>query len=328
MTSEVSSTGPWVADGGQQLMDSPAFVPPGFHIRYRLGSGQTSNVHLAMHATLGTVALKLPRPEVQDKPLLRRMFENEVQITLRLKHPNIVAGLAGSPTGPSAFLALEYCAGGTLDQHLLTHGADNLDRSVRLIHNVAAGLEQTHLQQVLHRDVKPANVFLTEGMTAKLGDFGTGCFIKEDNRDRVGTAFYMAPEIFEGETATYASDVYSLGILAYEVLTGHRPFTGETYEQVMHAHTSGLPRPIESYRKDFPRALSQVISRAMSREASRRYQVVKDFLAEFEQASGLTIEAPEVELTGRASRQKQAEPDDARKGRSKGFLSGLFRRKA
>src|SRR5690625_6239815 len=96
-------------------MDSPTQVPHGFSVRYRLGSGQTSNVWLALHASLGNVALKLPRPEVQDKPVLRRMFENEVQITLSLRHPNIVAGYAGMPTGPGAYLALEYCAGGTLE---------------------------------------------------------------------------------------------------------------------------------------------------------------------------------------------------------------------
>lgn len=308
-------------------MDSPAFIPDGFTVRYKLGSGQTSNVYLAGHPTLGTVALKLPRPEVHAQPHLRRMFENEVQITLSLRHPNIVAGLAGNPTGPGAYLALEYCAGGTLDQHLLGQRTDTLVQSARLIHNVAAGLEQTHLQQVLHRDVKPANVFLTAGLTAKLGDFGTGCFVSEENRDRVGTAFYMAPEIFEGEPASYASDVYSLGILAYEVLTGHRPFNGETYEQVMHGHTSGLPRPIESYRKDVPAALAQVVNRAMSREAGRRYARIKDFLRAFDEASGLARLAQPA-VTGRASRRPQAEEPGPADAPRKGLFFGLFRRRS
>ncbi len=307
-------------------MDSPAFIPDGFSVRSRLGSGQTSNVFLAVHPSLGTVALKLPRPEVQAQPHLRRMFENEVQITLSLRHPNIVAGLAGNPTGPGAYLALEYCAGGTLDQHLLGQRTDTLAQSARLIHNVGAGLEQTHLQQVLHRDVKPANVFLTSGMKAKLGDFGTGCFVSEENRDRVGTAFYMAPEIFEGEPATYASDVYSLGILAYEVLTGHRPFNGETYEQVMHGHTSGLPRPIESYRRDVPVPLARVINRAMSREPARRHVRIRDFLQEFDEASGLARE-PEPAVTGRASRRPQLSQEGSTNAPRKRFFFGLFRRR-
>src|SRR5690554_2310666 len=170
-------------------MDSPTHVPSGFTVRYKLGSGQTSNVWLATHPRLGNVALKLPRPEVHNQPVLRRMFENEVQITLSLKHPNIVAGYAGMPTGPGAFLALEYCAGGTLDQRLLEKRIGDLERASLLVADVAAGLEQTHAQQVLHRDVKPANVFLTADGTAKLGDFGTGCYVTEENTDRVGTAF-------------------------------------------------------------------------------------------------------------------------------------------
>lgn len=309
------------------LMQTPPFVPPGYTIRYRLGSGQTSTVWMASHAALGNVALKIPRPEVHVQPLLRRMFENEVQITLSLRHPNIVAGLAGSPTGPGAYLALEYCAGGTLDQYLIDRRTGPLDRTFRLILDVVAGLDQTHSQQVLHRDVKPANVFLTEDGTAKLGDFGTGCYATEENHDRVGTAFYMAPEIFEGETSTYVSDIYSLGILAYELLTGSRPFSGETYEQVMHAHTSGLPRPISSYRDDIPSAVALVVGRAMSREPGRRHPSVKAFRDEFVKAAGLQDDlAAEETVTGRASRKAQEHHDDGRADGRRGLL-GWFRRK-
>ncbi len=274
---------------------------------------------------MGDLALKLPRPEVHVQPVLRRMFENEVQITLSLRHPHIVAGYAGSPTGPHAFLALEYCAGGTLDQLLIEGRTGPLELAVRLVRDVAAGLEQTHAQQVLHRDVKPANVFLTGDGVAKLGDFGTGCFVSEENKDRVGTAFYMAPEIFEGQAASYASDVYSLGILAFEVLTGQRPFTGDTYEQLMHAHTSSLPRPISYYRKDVPRELAGVVSRAMSRERGRRHASVKEFREEFERASGIDLQSHTV-ATGRASRKlPEAAGDDDRSARRGPF--GWFRRR-
>ncbi len=141
----------------------PDFVPDGYTPLQRLGSGQTSHVYLVTHASRGEVALKLPRTELQHRPVLRRMFENEVQITLGLKHPNVVQGFAGYPTGPRAYLELEYCAGGTLDQLLLEQGRMPLERSLTLILEVAKGLEYTHDRQVLHRDVKPANVFLKEG---------------------------------------------------------------------------------------------------------------------------------------------------------------------
>ncbi|MFP4596285.1 serine/threonine-protein kinase, partial [Ralstonia sp.] len=210
-------------------------APRDYRILHRLGSGQTSHVYLAEHRRYGRVALKLPRPELEHRPVLRRMFENEVMITMRLEHPRVVLGLEGHPTGRDAFLALEVCGGGTLDQLLLERGRLPVDEAVRLVEDVAEGLAYTHEHKVLHRDVKPANVFLGDDGRAKLGDFGTGVFSSEDKGERVGTAFYMAPEIFEGGAATVRSDVYSLGVLAYEVLTGERPFAGDSVDALMHA---------------------------------------------------------------------------------------------
>jgi len=315
--------------------DDPGFVPQGYQTLKKLGSGQTSHVYLARNDVHGEVALKLPREELRSQPMLQRMFENEVQITLSLEHENIVRAFEGYPTGAQAFLALEYCAGGTLDQLLLERGSLPLEQAVRLIANVARGLEHSHGQQVLHRDVKPANVFLTTEGLAKLGDFGTGMFLAETNNDRVGTAFYMAPEIFEGEPATVESDVYSLGILAYEVLTGVRPFQGDSYERVMMLHLSGLPKNMRYYREDLPRGLAKVVSLAMSRDAGRRYQSVRTFLDDFQKVSDRM--SREI-VPGRAGRKLRVEAErtpetvaEAREGKDvagerQGFF-GWFRRK-
>jgi eukaryotic-like serine/threonine-protein kinase len=226
-------------------------VPPGFELVQRLGAGQTSVVWLATEkARARDVALKLPKPLLQSDPLLRRMFENEVHITLKLDHPNVVRAFDGRPTGPQAFLSLEYCPGGTLDQLLLERGRLPLERARALVHQVAMGLDHTHAAKVLHRDVKPANVFLGAAGEAKLGDFGTGTFQGEDAAERVGTAFYMAPEVFEGTATSVRSDVYSLGVLAYEVLSGERPFVGETYDALMFAHLHSLPRDLRAVRPE------------------------------------------------------------------------------
>jgi serine/threonine-protein kinase len=280
------------------MKQEPWFVPPGYQVHNVLGSGQTSHVYLASHSRRGLVALKLPRAGLQEQPLLRRMFENEVQITLTLKHPNTVEAFEGHPTGTAAFLALEYCEGGTLDQMLLERGILPLPQAVRLIGEVAAGLEQCHRQQVLHRDVKPANVFISSAGTAKLGDFGTGIYQSDTTDDQVGTAFYMAPEIFEGSRASVSSDIYSLGILAFEVLAGTRPFIGSSYQDLMIAHTSGLPRNLEQYRKGLPRHVAAIVSRAMSRDPDRRYASVRQFSEEFGRATG----APAGEQPGKTGR--------------------------
>jgi eukaryotic-like serine/threonine-protein kinase len=277
----------------------PGYVPPGFELVQRLGAGQTSVVWLATEkARARDVALKLPKPLLQSDPLLRRMFENEVHITLKLDHPNVVRAFDGRPTGPQAFLSLEYCPGGTLDQLLLERGRLPLERARALVHQVAMGLDHTHAAKVLHRDVKPANVFLGAAGEAKLGDFGTGTFQGDDAAERVGTAFYMAPEVFEGTATSVRSDVYSLGVLAYEVLSGERPFVGETYDALMFAHLHSLPRDLRAVRPEVGKPLAAVVAKALSRDPVRRYPDIPAFLVAYRSAAGLE---PAAEQGGSAA---------------------------
>ncbi len=321
--------------------EQPPFVPGGYEIVQKLGSGQTSHVYLARHSEFGRVALKLPRSELHQRPVLRRMFENEVQITVKLRHPNVVSAFDGFPTGARAYLALELCGGGTLDQLLLEKGKLTLDRAYALVEGVALGLAYTHGRSVLHRDVKPANVFLTEVGVAKLGDFGTGIFQAEESTDRVGTAFYMAPEVFEGRQASTRGDIYSLGVLAYEVLAGERPFVGDSYDSLMLAHLSGIPRDLAVLRPDLPRAVVRVVTRAMARDPDRRFATVDDFVTAFRAATGRLVSehkamdaAPVQQRTGRSSRlprSREDEPpsdaaDDRREG-ERGGLLGWFRKR-
>lgn len=298
----------------------PAYVPDGFSVVRHLGAGQTSYVYLAEHASLGRVALKLPRETVMRDATLRRMFENEVQITLKLSHENIVRAHVGNPTGRTAHLVLEFCAGGTLDQRLLEVGRMSIEATVDLILDIARGVRHSHAKSVLHRDIKPANVFLDADGRAKLGDFGTGVFMAEENTDRVGTAFYMAPEIFEGARASVQSDVYSLGVLAYELLTGRRPFLGSSFEELMIKHLKEVPRSPRSLRSDLPRGVTSVVLRAMNRDASKRYDSVAAFIRDLQQAMGRETaeQVPDrpdddAPATGRASRRRSsaATPDTA-----------------
>ncbi|MBW6454985.1 MAG: serine/threonine protein kinase [Trueperaceae bacterium] len=263
-------------------------VPPGYNVIQRLGAGRTALVWLAQEEATGRqVALKIPRPDLATDPVLRRMFENEVQITLKLDHPNVVRAFSGRTTGDEAFLALEYCPGGTLDQLLLERGRLPLEKALGLVLDVAQGLAHTHDARVLHRDVKPANVFVDGEGRAKLGDFGTGTFKGDDAEERVGTAFYMAPEVFEGRPTSLRSDVYSLGVLAYEVLTGERPFVGASYEALMVAHLHSLPRELRQVRKEVPVKVAQVVARALARDPDRRFAEAAAFVAAYREAMGL-----------------------------------------
>ncbi|HZX00544.1 MAG TPA: serine/threonine-protein kinase [Trueperaceae bacterium] len=298
--------------------EAPAFVPAGYTVLHKLGSGQTSHVYLAKHRVFGDVALKLPRAELQEQPVLRRMFENEVSITVKLAHPMIVAAFDGYPTGSGAFLALEYCAGGTLDLLLLEKGKLPLEQSYRLVLDVARGLAHTHERSVIHRDVKPANVFLTKEGTAKLGDFGTGVFMGEDSEERVGTAFYMAPEVFEGKAAGVRSDIYSLGVLAYEVIAGARPFVADTFEALMIAHHTDVPKDLMAHRPDLDPRIKRIVAKAMARDPEKRYASAKEFVQAWAGVIGVPLEVTQTSeepTTGRASRQRTSAVGDARDDR-------------
>jgi len=291
-------------------------APAGYDILQRLGAGRTAVVWLARDVGAEReVALKLPRPDLQSDAVLRRMFENEVQITLKLDHPHVVRAYAGRSTGEGAFLALEYCAGGTLDQLLLERGRLPADVALRLVHEVAMGLAHTHERHVLHRDVKPANVFLGGDGHAKLGDFGTGTFQALDTEERVGTAFYMAPEVFEGRSTSVRSDVYSLGVLAYEVLGGERPFVGNSYEALMVAHLHSLPRDLKAVRPELPSKVPRVVARALSRDPERRFANVASFLTAFREAAGIVASVaretpvPEASTLGRGGPRRANGPE-------------------
>ncbi len=294
--------------------DAPKFVPRGYEILQKLGSGQTSHVYLARHPVFGQVALKLPRPELALRPVLKRMFENEASITVKLSSPYVVTAYDGYPTGDGAFLALEFCSGGTLDQHLLERGQVPLERAYGLILDVAEGLAHTHERSVLHRDVKPANVFLTGEGRAKLGDFGTGMFQSETNEERVGTAFYMAPEVFEGRSAGVRSDIYSLGILAYEVISGERPFVADSYDALMVAHHTAVPKDLRRLRPDIGTGVVRVVSKAMMRDPARRFESARAFVTALRHATGMTVTVDEsagaatAPATGRASRSAVVNP--------------------
>ena len=304
----------------------PRYVPKDYEIVKYLGSGQTSHVYLANHARFGQLALKLPRPELHVRPVLRRMFENEVQITVSLnanrQHKHVIRAFEGFPTGEKAFLSTEYCSGGSLDELLYKKNLDFKSAS-RYIIEVARGLAYAHSRQVFHRDVKPANILLDHNGVVKLADFGTGIFMTERTTDRVGTAYYMAPEIFEGKQPSVQADIYSLGILAYEVLTNKRPFMGNSYDELMLQHLTAIPRNIRHYRKDIPESVSKIVSKSMSRSPEQRFSTTREFIDAYNEA----VEALNTDMkTGRSFRKsKTAKPEKTKPKPKKNGIFGWFK---
>ena len=287
----------------------PDFVPSGYTIKSFLGSGQTADVYLAKHRQYGDVALKLITPAIKGIYAHTHMFTNEVYLTTRLKHPFVISAYDGDPTENNAYLALEYCSGGTLDEYLSKHGQFDLQETYKLILQIALGLSFSHTRGILHRDVKPANILLNANGDARLADFGTGVYIDKVPKDeKVGTAYYMAPEIFKGHKASVQSDVYGLGVLAYELLTAKRPFQGKTYNQLMQAHLSYVPANPKHLRKDLDKSVAFAIMKAISGSSDKRYETVAQFKEAIEKVIKVDIsEKTAPMVVGRKSRSAEVD---------------------
>lgn len=256
-----------------------------FRLRMLLGLGQTAQVYLAEAPDGQKVALKLPRKEVRQDPRLAERFAREVSLSLSLKHPHLVQGLYGVPFGEEAFLALEYLEEGTLEERLLK-GPLSQEEAMRALLQVGQALLFLHEKGFLHQDVKPSNVFVgKEGY--KLGDLGTVRPLAEASLEYAGSPHYLAPELFLGAKPSPKSDAYSFGVMAYELLTGRRPFRGETLEALRNAHLL-LPPPPTS----LPPRLDKALRRLLAKNAEERLDI-KGFVEVLKDPKGQTnVEAP------------------------------------
>lgn len=249
-----------------------------FRLHMLLGLGQTAQVYLAEAPDGTKVALKLPRKEVRQDPRLAERFAREVSLSLSLKHPHLVQGLYGIPFGEEAFLALEYLEEGTLEERLLK-GPLNQEEAMRALLQVGQALLFLHEKGFLHQDVKPSNVFVgKEGY--KLGDLGTVRPLAEASLEYAGSPHYLAPELFLGAKPSPKSDAYSFGVMAYELLTGRRPFRGETPEALRNAHLL-LPPPPTS----LPPRLDKALRRLLAKTPEERLDI-KGFIETLENPYG------------------------------------------
>lgn len=288
-------------------MDYRRLTRQNFKLEMLLGLGRSSQVYLATAPDGGQVALKLPRREVRTDKAMAERFAQEVSLSITLNHPHLVRGLAGRPEGDGAFLALEYLEEGTLDDSLKM-GQMSQPVALDCLSQIARALIYLHDKGIIHQDVKPSNIFL-DGLMYKLGDFGVAKTREKLNTaERAGSPFYMAPELFSGDDTTVASDAYSFGVMAYEMLVGSRPFLGEDLETLTHAH---LHKPIP--HTALPPAIDKIVRALMSKDPKTR-ATPQAFL-----------DALDPNKAVQAS--KAAEEKIKESTKSKGFLGGLFRKR-
>lgn len=250
----------------------------GYEVTGVIGQGGMATVYKARQISMNrTVALKvLPRQFVDDQTYIQR-FRREVEIVSTLEHRNIVPVYDYGEYERQPFIAMRYMPDGAVDG-LLRDGPLSLSQTLDIIRQIAPALDYAHSKNVLHRDLKPSNVLLDDGGGAYLTDFGIARILGENaagtitTQGVVGTPAYMSPEQAQGKPLDPRSDVYSLGVMLFEMLTGRRPFESETPYGVAVKQVTTPPPVPRSYNPDISPVVEQVLYKVLSKQPDKRYK--------------------------------------------------------
>ncbi|MFD5573430.1 serine/threonine-protein kinase [Streptomyces cadmiisoli] len=247
-----------------------------YRLHDRIGQGAMGEVWRAYDETLGRpVAVKLLLPQDSDPTAVSR-FRLEAQTAGRLHHPCVVGVLDFGDHESRLFLVMELVDGDSLAGLLAGSGPQPADRVARIAAHAAAGLFAAHQQGIVHRDIKPANLLLDADGTLKIGDFGIARFLDDPaaaltaTGQIVGTSLYLAPERALGQPAGPASDVYSLGCVLYQLLTGRPPFQADTAIAILHQHLDAVPVPPRQLGADVPPAFESYLLGLLAKQPEHR----------------------------------------------------------
>ena len=272
-----------------------------YDIRKQLGKGATGTVYLAVDTFSGKeVALKVIEPEVFKDPefgsVYRSQFLNEASLAGKLKHPHIVGILDAVVQEDSGHIAMEVVSGGDLSQHVsvdkLLHVADVLQIGFKC----CGALAYAFNEGIVHRDIKPANIKIAQGTDVKIADFGAALLRKAQavQTASIGSPFYMSPEQIEEAPLTHHSDMYCLGVVMYELLTGQRPFTADSLEMLVEKILHQDPAPPSSLRPGLPHEIDRVVLRAMGKKPQFRYETWDDFAFALSDVGKLVLPADAI----------------------------------
>ncbi|WP_020112261.1 Stk1 family PASTA domain-containing Ser/Thr kinase [Rhodococcus sp. 114MFTsu3.1] len=264
-------------------MTTPRNLSSRYELGEILGFGGMSEVHLARDNRLDRdVAIKVLRADLARDPTFYLRFRREAQNAAALNHPAIVAvydtGEAETEAGPLPFIVMEYVDGSTLRDIVRAEGPMPARRAMEVIADVCAALDFSHRNGIVHRDVKPANVMINNAGAVKVMDFGIARAIADSSSPMtqtaavIGTAQYLSPEQARGEQVDARSDVYSLGCVLFEILTGEPPFKGDSPVAVAYQHVREDPELPSRVNPDVPRELDSIILKAMAKNPANRYQ--------------------------------------------------------
>ena len=270
-----------------------------FEVSRELGRGGMAVVVLAHDRKLDRpVALKLLAPEISAAVGADR-FIREIRVTARLVHPNIVPLFDSGKAGTRLYYVMPYIQGPTLRSHLGRFGPRPIDETVRILSDIAEALAYAHTMGIVHRDLKPENIFWSSDR-ALLADFGIASVAAPNSTSMtaagiiIGTLAYMSPEQASGAAVDGRSDLYSLGCVAYELLTGSPPFQREAAMALIAAHMSATVPPIRQQRGDIPESLAQAVERLLAKSPSDRPSSAASLLDQLRTTGGFTGDLGEM----------------------------------
>ena len=262
---------------------------PRFRIEKLLGAGGMGKVYKAFDKVLSrTVALKTLQPELVTDPTVIQRFKQELLLASRISHKNILRIHDLNEFEGTNYITMAFIEGKDLNQLLKEEGPLSLERTLKIIRQLCEALDAAHAEGVVHRDFKPHNVLVGKDDHAYVSDFGLATSLESAQMGMtrtgavVGTPRYMSPEQVEGNPVDSRSDIYSLGIVFYEMATGQVPFSGESTWQLMYQRVQHMPRNVKELNPALPDFVAQVIMHCLEKEPANRYQTVKEILSDLD----------------------------------------------
>ena len=319
-----------------------------YTVRELIGTGGMANVYKAVVGPGGpvpegtVVAVKVLRQELMHDPDLVRRFKNESKAISLLNHPNIVKVYDVSVSENLQYIVMEYVDGMTLREYLNERGGKLTSReTVHFISQILKALDHAHHNGVVHRDIKPQNIMLLDNGQLRMMDFGIARISRAENQltggKAMGSVHYISPEQAKGDETDFTSDIYSVGVMMYEMLSGHLPFDADDVVEVAIKQISDKPQSLQELAPNVPHGLVEITERAMAKRPDNRYASAAEMLSALNayvenpaivfNYTYLPDEIPEKVVERPMKTQKDApEPKKARKGKKKRtvFLPVLF----
>ena len=257
-----------------------------YEILERIGTGGMAVVYKAKcHRLSRLVAIKILKSDLAQNEEFRRRFNAESQAVAQLSHPNIVSVYDVSRGGDTEYIVMELIDGITLKQYMEKRGQLNWRESLHFITQIMRGLSHAHSRGIIHRDIKPQNIMVLRDGSVKVADFGIACLADSAQtmtQEALGSVHYISPEQARGDRPDARSDIYSSGVVLYEMLTGRLPFEGESAVSVAIQHLSSIPLAPREINPDIPEQLELICMKAMAPDLEHRYQSADAMIADLE----------------------------------------------